>query len=1116
LQLATAFLTACSAVTPAQDQPPPPPQAQAPAPASFELSGTVKSGKTPLPGVTVTATNSLTGKQFSTVTALNGTYMFKDLPRGRYVVKIEFLGFATLTQEVVLKPETPTGKFDGEMILASRQQQQGSNFAGMLTAGRGFQSLGMDAGANALGGGNVGAGSDIASLPMGGAGADVATESVSVNGAQGRGQDFGFGNEDDIQQRMQEFKERAQREGGLGGGGFGGFGGGPGGGVMAGPVGVFRMPRSFNINQPHGTFYVSDDNAAFDAEPYSLTGLQTPKASYNLTRIGGFLGGPLNIPHIYNGGMKNFYFVNFNSSHGSTPYDAFSTVPSVAERNGDFSNSIYSNGTPVQVYVPNISSTLNAANCQVSTSMISPNCISPSAQALLQYIPLPNLNTTTNNFHYVTSDNTSSDAVNIRLVHNFGAAQGGPTIMFGPMGMGMGGGGGGRRRASNNISFGLGWSRNNTATINPFPSLEGNTNTQGLNANAGWTYGKGKMSSMFRVNYNHNHVSTTNLYQGSVDVAGLAGIGGVSTNPFDYGIPTISFSSGLSGLSDPMPRRELDQTYTISETLAWFRAKHNWRFGADYRRILQSFESARNAEGSFTFSGFATSENAGGLPVANTGYDFADFLLGLPQLTSLQSGTSAYNFAANSWDLFVQDDWRIRPSLSILWGARYEFQGPFSEAQNHITNLDVTSGFSSATPVIAGETGALSGTFPNSLIKPNYNDWAPRIGLAWRPIKNTVVRTGYGINYNLAQFSTMVQNFAFQPPFAISATNFVTIPGALTFANGFPATVDTVTNNFAVDPNYRLGQVQIWNLDIQHTFSHGILVNIGYNGSKGTHLDEMRAISIPGVQAFNYESSSADSIFHAATVRVRKRMAHGIGIGGSYTFSKSIDDASSVGGGGVTVAQNPFDIAADRSLSSFNQTHNFQGNWIYELPFGENHKYLERGAWSHILSAWQWSGNWTIASGTPLTPYVSGDALGLSRGVSGSVRANVTGQAISLANPTAAEWFNTAAFCVPVTTSTSTTTSGTSNTCMNPSGSPYGDAGRNIIIGPGQVSFNMNLSKTITIKESRSLELRVQASNIFNTVQYTSISTVVNSFNFGQVTAAGNMRRLTLLTRFRF
>ncbi len=615
------------------------------------------------------------------------------------------------------------------------------------------------------------------------------------------------------------------------------------------------------------------------------------------------------------------------------------------------------------------------------------------------------------------------------------------------------------------------------------------------------------------MNYNHNHVSTTNLYSNVIDVSGPggAGIGGISHDPFDWGLPGISFTS-FGGLNDPTPRRELDQTYSISETVSWNRGKHNWRFGGDYRRILQSFHSARNAEGSFVFTGFATSQYKTGStqPVADTGYDFADFLLGLPQQTSLQSGATSYNFRANAFDFFVQDDWRFRSNLSFNLGLRYEYNGPYTEAANQIANLDVAPGFAAAVPVLPGHAGAFDGTFPASLVRPDRNNFAPRIGIAWKPQKQMVVRTGYGINYNLAQYGTMIQNFAFQPPFANTATNSTDVNGltgasALTITNGFPSAGNTVTNNFAVNPNYRLGYVQIWNLDIQREFAGGVVMNAGYNGAKGTRLDTERALVVSGGQPFIYESSEGNSILHAASLRVRKRMTKGLGLGAQYVFSKSIDDASSIGGGGSVVAQDPFDISADRGLSSFDQRHKFTGNWIMDMPFGENRKFVTKGTWSHIVGGWQWSGDFTVGSGLYFTPRVLGGALDIGRGVSGSLRANaVAGQAISISDPTTLKWFNTAAFCAP------------SATCTNPNGSNFGDAGRNIIEGPGQVSLNMSLNKTITIKESRALDLRISANNVFNTVHFTAINAVVNSFTFGEVTGTGGMRRVTMQARFRF
>src|SRR5439155_23002317 len=159
-----------------------------------------------------------------------------------------------------------------------------------------------------------------------------------------------------------------------------------------------------------------------------------------------------------------------------------------------------------------------------ASNAIDPSLISPAATALLQYIPMPNIATTASgqNFHYVTSAESNSDTVMLRLIHNFGSSSG-PGLGPFTVGGGGGGSGGGRRRAQNNMNFGLNWSRSSSNIVNPFPSLAGAPRTQGLNASAGWTYGKGRVTSILRVNYNHNHVSTTNLYSNVTDVSGPNG-----------------------------------------------------------------------------------------------------------------------------------------------------------------------------------------------------------------------------------------------------------------------------------------------------------------------------------------------------------------------------------------------------------------------------------------------------------------------------------------------------------------------------------------------------------------------------------------------------------------
>jgi len=213
----------------------PPTTEQAPAPAAapsptYRITGSVHSGKTPLPGVTLTASNTLTGKKYSVATISDGTFALLGLPRGRYVLRAEFMGFAAQTQDVVLNPENPSGKADLELILASRQPAETPQRSAAAGAVRGFQNLSVDPTDAALAAGNsenarqTPGANDLAALPLGGAGADAPTESISVSGAQGRTQDFGAGSEGDLQDRIQEFRTNAQQNG------FGGFGGGQGGG----------------------------------------------------------------------------------------------------------------------------------------------------------------------------------------------------------------------------------------------------------------------------------------------------------------------------------------------------------------------------------------------------------------------------------------------------------------------------------------------------------------------------------------------------------------------------------------------------------------------------------------------------------------------------------------------------------------------------------------------------------------------------------------------------------------------------------------------------------------------------------------------------------------------
>ncbi len=267
----------------------------------------------------------------------------------------------------------------------------------------------------------------------------------------------------------------------------------------------------------------------------------------------------------------------------------------------------------------------------------------------------------------------------------------------------------------------------------------------------------------------------------------------------------------------------------------------------------------------------------------------------------------------------------MRNNLTLNLGVRYEFQSPYSEAHDRLVNLDVNADFTAAVPVQAGEIGPYTGLYPASIVQADTNNVSPRFGFAWRANPKTVVRGGYGINYSSVPYVSVVQKLAAQPPFAETDTRMGTgaVPLALSDAFSGPTNA-TTTNNYGVDRNYRIGYVHLWNADVQRELSRTLSAGIAYTGTKGLSLDLLRApnrspsgTTISGVAPFIWQSSGANSIMHALSARLRKRLAMGVTFGGTYTWGKSMDNASSLGGGGGVVAQNDKDLQAEWSLSSF-------------------------------------------------------------------------------------------------------------------------------------------------------------------------------------------------------
>ncbi|MDQ2924543.1 MAG: TonB-dependent receptor [Acidobacteriota bacterium] len=1127
------------------------------------VAGTAgKAGGIPLPGVAITATNSLSGKKFTTTTDINGAYAMAIPRNGRYVVRVELAAFAAETSEVLLnaagenggKPEQ-TADFGMQLASRAAAAEARQNIA---TAGRGLQSLGLSAG-NAVDSADASAGTGAtgAALPsLAGLGdsAGAATDSVAVSGQTGQTNALGNFSEDEIRQKVEDAVAQGRAsglipQGGdptnaivsalgglLGGGGRGGGGGGKGGG------GGFNF-RSFNPAQPHGNVFYQVGNAALNSSSWLQTAPGLPHFTANpaaySNRFGASIAGSPYIPGLTKPNTKQFVFLNLSGQRNLNPFLQTARVPTVLERTGDFSQSFQRiDGLPAPVTIFNPATGQPYANNQITSG------ISPQAQALLNLYPAPNLTTsdpTAFNYQTVSNAGSNNTQINARYVRTIGQAGAGP---------GGRGGGGGRRGAANantppalrqNLNAGFSYSHSAQDNRNIFLPLGGASESNGYGLNVGYTIGFGRLSNNSTLNWNRSQSKTRNYFTDTPNnptaAAGIAipNQAGQFADPLFYnGVPRLQITN-FATLSNQSPSQTINQTISFSDFVSYRHAKHNYRFGFDIRRVHADSIGGNNPLGSFSFTGFATESphdqmttESGAAQQTTTGSGFADFLLGLPTQSSLQAGLHKTYLRENVYDGYAQDDFRVFANVTLNYGLRYEYFGPYSEKNNRLVNLDHNADFTAVDPVLPDGTGAFLGKYPHGLVNPDRTLYAPRFGFAYRPkfagnlLKDTVFRGGYGINYNTGQFATFARNLAFQPPFAATETNTLSTAAnpngclavtpttptvtsqTLTLANGFGCSGKAIQNDYAVNKDYRLGLVQVFNFNIQRTLPMGIVFNVGYNGSKGSNLDIVRApnhtanaVTTTNAQAFTYEDSIAGSHLNQLIVSAQKRQFKGVALGATYLYSHSIDNASSIGGSSISTVQDDRRLDLEEGNSSFDVRHKLTGNWVTELPFGPNRAYLNKGgAWSKVLDGFSLSGNFTFSSGLYFTPSFSSSAAQELAGGTFTLRPDRDFTQSIRGTGTLNNFFNKAAFVAPA--------------------NGFGTASRNSIEGPGTVSTDVSLARTVQLGDTRSFEARVTASNAFNTVQYNGIDTTVNSANYGQVTSAAKTRELLVQARYRF
>ncbi len=1071
------------------------------------LHGQVKSGSTPLPGVTVTAQNTLTGKRFSTTTDINGGWSLHLAQNGRYVIRTQFAAFAQGSQEAVLNAASHDQTVNFDLLLASRaaaqvqMQEQSTDQAAQAIrqlAATGVQNLSLVSalaeGTDTQAGASNLSGSAGAALPSIAGNSDFSGDSVAISGQSGTVSPLAGMDMDRVRDAMETVRTLMGGPGGnfagTGGGLFGGGGFGGPGGMMGGAGGARGNFRGFKPGQPHGAIFWSGSNSAIDAEPFSLHGQSQQQPASGTNRFGiTFMSAPY-LPGVTKPSGKDAVFLTLSGQRNSTPSDQYATVPTDAERTGNFA------GQPT-VY--------NPATGQPYLNNQVP--VSSQAAALLKYFPepTPGLVNDLQNYHLLTTAQSNQTQAGVRYMRSLGKNA---SLIGGR------GNGGGRRSQQNqglrqSINFNYNWSRTAADNVNLFPELGGKNSSDSNSLQAGYTLGYKKITSIFNASWNRSQSQTTNFFTNGVDVATETGILGpnntaLNASPLNYGLPNVTLSV-FTGLNQQQPNFSVAQTLSFSETLSMIHGKHNLRFGGDYRRVHRDFLGGSNATGTFTFTGKFTGSSLG------------DFLLGEPQETTIDAAAAKSYLRENVMDVFATDDWRARNYLTLNYGIRYEFFAPYTEKNGHLAFVDTNAaaGFTQTAEVQAGGASSINGKLPDSLVYPFRVGFAPRVGMALRLPKQTVLRAGYGINFTNGQYASFATSMAHQPmvnapSFVNEQTNEAATAGALTLANGFGAP-DTV-GNYALDPHYRLPYVQVWNLDVQKTLPWGIVMNAGYNGSKGTHLDIKSApratasspLTDPTNLVFSYEQPVAFSNFNAGTLRVNKRLSGGVAVGASYVYSHSIDDAGTLGGASTIVAQNWQNLQAEEGNSSSDQRQKVSGNYLYELPFGKDKFWFTGGTASHILEGFSVSGTFSFATGTPLTPSYPAAISDVAHGTAGTLRPDYSANGISPTTGAGSlkKWFNPAAFTQPTADSY---------------GNAFGHVSRNSITGPGAVQNNMTLSKTMQLGDTRSMELRATANNIFNTVQYSGVDTSLTSPTAGQVISASNpMRQFNFMARFRF
>jgi hypothetical protein len=598
--------------------------------------------------------------------------------------------------------------------------------------------------------------------------------------------------------------------------------------------------------------------------------------------------------------------------------------------------------------------------------------------------------------------------------------------------------------------------------------------------------------------------------QGS-NIAQQLGITGLSTETENLGFPLLNMGGEFDNLGSAtnLPQGGPFDTYDWAGTFTLVHGKHTFEFGGDVHYYVSDFFLNPVARGEFVF--------AGGF----TGEPLADLLLGFPVEAVRGLGVSSFQFVGKQMAYFAQDNWRVSPKVTLTAGLRYEYDAPIYEKKNRIANFDPTT----SSVILAGVDGASRATY-----NPDPDNFAPRLGLAYdiHGDGKWVMRAGYGVFYEIPVNNSQL-GLRLNPPFfnigiALGDGKTVTINNAF-------ATLASLPPNFGTfQQDFENGLVEEYSLDIQHQLAQNLILDVGYVGTRGDNLLQTIDINQPQAGPGNVQArrpfpqfgqmssaySSANSWYNGLEVRLEKRFSQGLQFLASYTFSRAIDTSSAEFGNNsdANSPQNSNDLAAEKGLSDFDIRHRFVLSSIYQLPFGPGQKFLggTQGAVGKIVSGWQLQGIATVESGQPLTPAIASDQSNTGEfndrpDMIGNPYAPTPGSKNCSQTRTPTCWMNPAAFeFAPQFT--------------------FGNAGRDILIGPPLRDVDFSLIKDTPIGEARKIQFRAEFFNIANHPNFDNpLRTWTNlpgtnlpspTTTFGQIQSAEPSRQIQFGLRFIF